>query len=148
LAEVYRDQGKLADAEREWRAALAEQPDFTVAWLCLGDMWLQHGRHQEVDQLAAQLQSKPGTSIDGTMLRARSLMMRKDFAAARKLIEETIARAPKNPWPRELLAHALLMEDRDAPALVQALRDLLAMDPTNNFALANLPVALQKAQTK
>ena len=29
LAEVYRDQGKLADAEREWRAALAEQPDFT-----------------------------------------------------------------------------------------------------------------------
>lgn len=146
LAEVYRDQGRLADAEREWRTALAEHPDFTPAWLCLGDMWLNHGRFQEVDQLAAQLQANPTTSLDGALLRARSLMIRKDFGAARKLLEETIVRAPKNPWPRELLAHALLMEGRDMPALVQALRDVLAFDPTNNFALANLPIALQKAQ--
>jgi hypothetical protein len=71
-------------------------------------------------------------------------MIRKDFAASRKLIQEIIARAPKNPWPRELLAHALLMEGRDMPALVQALKDVLTLDPTNHFALANLPIALQK----
>src|SRR5205814_473412 len=63
LAEVYRDQGRQADAEREWRAALAEQPNFTPAWLCLGDMWLNNGRFQEVDQLADQLQANPKTSI-------------------------------------------------------------------------------------
>jgi tetratricopeptide (TPR) repeat protein len=145
LAEVYRDQGRVDDAEREWRAALAEHPDFTPAWLCIGDMWLQHGRYQDVAQLAEQLAANPNTSIDGALLQARSLMIRKQFNAAKTLLAETIARAPKAPWPRELLAHALLMEDRDIPALVQALRDLLALDPTNNFALANLPVALKKA---
>jgi tetratricopeptide (TPR) repeat protein len=146
LAEVYRDQGRLADAEREWRAALAEHPDFTPAWLCLGDMWLNNGRWQEVDKLVAELEANPKTSLDGALLKARSLMLRKDFAAAQKLLGETIARAPKSPWPRELLAHALLMEGRDTPALIQALRDVLALDPTNNFALHNLPLALQKSQ--
>jgi tetratricopeptide (TPR) repeat protein len=144
LAEVYRDQGRVADAEREWRAALAEHPDFTPAWLCLGDMWLQHGRWQDVDQLVAQLEASPKTSIDGAMLKARSLMLRKDYAAAKSILSQTIARAPKHPWPRELLAHTLLAEGRDMPALVQALRDVLALDPTNNFALQQLPLALQK----
>jgi hypothetical protein len=74
-------------------------------------------------------------------------MIRKDFPATKKLLAETIARAPKAPWPRELLCHALLMEGRDTPALVQALRDLLVLDPTNSFALANLPQAQQKLQT-
>src|SRR3954453_14099521 len=73
LAEVYRDAGRVADAEREWRTALAEQPDFTPAWLCLGDMWLQHGRIEAVEQLAAQLRANPRTSIDGALLKARSL---------------------------------------------------------------------------
>jgi tetratricopeptide (TPR) repeat protein len=144
LAEVYRDQGKLADAEREWRAALTEQPDFTVAWLCLGDMWLTHNRFEDVEKLATQLEADSKTSIDGALLRARMLMIRKDFPATKKLLAETIARAPKAPWPRELLAHALLMEGRDTPALVQALRDVLVLDPTNSFALANLPLAQKK----
>ena len=144
LAEVYRDEGRVADAEREWRAALAEHPDFTPAWLCLGDMWLQHGRWQDVDQLVAQLCADPRTSLDGAMLKARSLMLRKDFAAARALLAETIARAPKHPWPRELLAHTLLLEGGDPAALVQALKGLLALDPTNNFALQQLPLAEQK----
>jgi tetratricopeptide (TPR) repeat protein len=145
LAEVYRDQGRLADAEAQWRAALAEQPDFTPAWLCLGDMWLQNGRWQEVEQLVAQLSANPKTSIDGALLKARSLMLRNDFPATRALLAETIARAPKAPWPRELLAHALLLENRDPPALLQALRDLLSLDPTNHFALQQLPLALQRS---
>jgi tetratricopeptide (TPR) repeat protein len=148
LAEVYRDQGRVHDAEREWRAALAEHPDFTPAWLSIGDMWLQHGRHQDVDKLVEQLSANPRTAIDGALLKARSLMMRKDFAASKKLLTETIARDPKAPWPRELLAHALLMEGTDTPALIQALRDLLALDPTNNFALANLPRAIEKQSQK
>jgi tetratricopeptide (TPR) repeat protein len=145
LAEVYRDAGRVADAEREWRAALAEHPDFTPAWLCLGDMWLQHNRWQDVDQLVAQLAANPRTSLDAALLKARSLMLRKDFAAAKALLTKTIEHAPKQPWPRELLAHALLMEGADHTALVQALRDVLALDATNNFALANLPRALEKA---
>ncbi len=145
LAEVYRDQGRVADAEREFRAVLADHPELTPAWLCLGDMWLNNQRFADVDQLAAQLQTNPKTSIDGALLKARSLMMQKQFTASRGLLEETIARAPKNPWPRELLAHVLHFEDTDRQAFVQTLRDLLALDPTNTFALQNLPTALEKS---
>jgi tetratricopeptide (TPR) repeat protein len=144
LAEVYRDQGRVADAEREWRTALAEQPNFTPAWLCLGDMWLQHGRWQDVDQLVRQLCADPKTSLDGAMLKARSLMLRKEFAGAKALLAEMIARAPQQAWPRELLAHALVMENKDPAASVQALKDLLTLDPTNSFALQQLPLAQRR----
>jgi hypothetical protein len=33
LAEVYRDQGRIADAETQFQAAIAEQPSFTPASL-------------------------------------------------------------------------------------------------------------------
>lgn len=144
LGEVYRDQGRLADAEREWRQVLAEQPDFTVTWLLLGDMWLTNGRFADVEQLAAQLEANPRTKLDGLLLRARSNMLRKDFVAARALLQQAIASHPQEPWPRELLAHALLLEGGDPAAQVQALRDLLALDPTNGFALQNLPIAEAK----
>jgi tetratricopeptide (TPR) repeat protein len=144
LGEVYRDQGRLADAERAWRGALAEQPDFTVAWLLLGDMWLVNGRWPELEKLVAELEANPKTRLDGTLLRARGLMMRKEFPAARKLLEETIAANPQAPWPRELLGHAILMEGGDPARLAKVLRELLAIDPTNNFALQQLPLAQQR----
>src|SRR5262249_43527413 len=144
LAEVYRDQGRLDDAEREFRAALAEQPDLTPAWLCIGDMWLRAGQLRKVDELCAQLQANPKTALDCALLKARSLIMQNKFPESRELFQQTIARAPKNAWPRELLAHCLLLENRDAPALVEALKQVLILDPTNNFALANLAAAQQK----
>jgi tetratricopeptide (TPR) repeat protein len=144
LAEVYRDQGRLDDAEREFRAALAEQPDLTPAWLCIGDMWLQHGQLSKVDELCVKLQGNPKTSLDGALLKARSLMRQKNYAQSQELLRQTIARAPKNAWPRELLAHCLALEGRDTPALIEALKQLLLLDPTNNFALAQLPAAQQK----
>ncbi len=38
LAVVYRDQGRTAEAEAQWRAAVAERPDFVPAWLGLGEI--------------------------------------------------------------------------------------------------------------
>jgi glycosyltransferase involved in cell wall biosynthesis len=120
-----------------------------IFWLH-ADHWVDEGNRQHRPRSFSE---RPGAalprrraSIDGALLRSRLLMIRKDFPAAKKLLAETIARAPKATWPRELLAHALLMEGRDTPALVQALRDVLVLDPTNSFALANLPLAQQKLQ--
>jgi tetratricopeptide (TPR) repeat protein len=144
LAEVYRDQERIADAEREWRTALAEQPNFTPAWLCLGDMWLQHGLAARAEQLAEQLMADPQTNMDGSLLKARCLMIRQEFSSAKSLIESLIAQTPKSPWPRELLAHALLLKGGDMPGLVEALQNLLKLDPTNSFALQQLPLAQAK----
>jgi len=107
-------------------------------------MAASRGRFNLPDQFAGQSKDEHRWRF----AQARGLMIRKDFTASRKLIEEMITQAPKNPLARELLAHALLMEGRDTPALVQALKDVLALDPTNGFALANLPLALQKMQRR
>jgi tetratricopeptide (TPR) repeat protein len=144
LAEVYRDQGRLTDAEAQFRVALAEKPDFTVARLLLCDMWLRAGLPERVEQFADELQSQDSTRVDGLLLRARSRMLSSDYPAARRLCSDAIQLAPGAPWPLELFSHTLLLEGNDVPALVRALQRLLELDPTNDFALRNLPAALQK----
>ena len=68
-------------------------------------------------------------------------MFRKDYATARQLAEAAIAQAPQAAWPREVLSHVLVLEGRDWVAAERALRDLLAMQPSNPTALQNLAVA-------
>jgi glycosyltransferase involved in cell wall biosynthesis len=55
LAMLYRQQGRPADAETEWQAAVTEQPDFIPAWLGLAEVYLESGRWAELDEAADQL---------------------------------------------------------------------------------------------
>lgn len=135
LGEVYRDAGRLAEAESEWRRALAEAPHFKIIWLMLGDMWLVHGRWEDLRRLVDQLRADPQTALEAVLLEARMKMQQQDLAAARRLLEEAAARWPQSPWPLELLARTLLLEGRDPAALERTLTALLALDPTNDFAL-------------
>src|SRR5207245_241714 len=41
LAEVYREQGRFAEAEAHWRAVLIECPAFGPAWRNLAEMFLE-----------------------------------------------------------------------------------------------------------
>jgi hypothetical protein len=66
-----------------------------------------------------------------------------EFAAARQLMEETIADNPRSLGPRIVLARALLAQGRDREASEKALRDVLALDPNNAEARQNL-AALQQ----
>ncbi|MFO0952498.1 MAG: tetratricopeptide repeat protein [Isosphaeraceae bacterium] len=43
LASVHRRQGRAAEAEAQWRAALSERPDAAVAWLGLCELYLGQG---------------------------------------------------------------------------------------------------------
>src|SRR5262249_31878309 len=47
LAEVYRLQGRLAEAEAQWRAAAAECPAFTPAWQGVAELLLEQRRWTE-----------------------------------------------------------------------------------------------------
>ena len=141
LAEVYRDWGRPAAAEEQYRLALEEQPDFMVAWICLVDLLCSQGCWQEAEALAGTLAARVGGAVNGTLLQARCLMFRKDYAQARRLAEQAIALAPQAVWPREVLSHVLVLEGRDWVAAEKALRDLLALQPNNPTALANLAVA-------
>lgn len=135
LAEVYRDAGRLEEAAAQWQAALAAEPRFKVAWLMLGDMWLVYGRWQEFRTLVEQLRADPETALEATLLTARQHMQQRDFTTAQRLLEEAVSRWPQSPLPLELLARALLLEGRDLLALDRTLKALLALDPTNDFAL-------------
>lgn len=135
LGEVYRDAGRLEEAAAQWRRAAAEAPHFKIIWLMLGDMWLVHGRWDELRTLLAQLQADPEMALEATLLEARMKMQQQDFSAARQLLEAAAARWPQSPLPLELLARTLLLEGRDRAALGRTLQALLALDPTNDFAL-------------
>jgi tetratricopeptide (TPR) repeat protein len=141
---VLRDAGRLAEAEAQYRLALAEQPDFLVAWICLGDIMITQRRWGEADQLAQQMESRPNGRVNALLLRARSSMFRKDYVIARQLAEQAIALSPGAVWPLEVMSHVLVLEARDWTAAERTLRDVLALQPNNSTALANLAVA-QKA---
>jgi tetratricopeptide (TPR) repeat protein len=145
LAEVYRDWGRPAEAEAQYRLALAEEPNFMVAWLCLSDLLTSQGKWDAAEEVAREVEARPGGAITATLLRARAHMFRGDYAVARQLAEQAIAQAPNSIGPREVLSHVLVLEGRDWAAAERAVRDLLALQPGNPTALHNLAV-VQRAQ--
>src|SRR5262249_36237364 len=142
LAVIYRDQGRDAEAEAQWKAAIGEQPAFGLAWLGLGELYLAQNRYSEVEAIISQFgeEGAPGP----TVLRARLSIARKDFRTAKTLLEEAIAQAPAEVLLWEILSHALLQEGTDWPAAERALRKVLQFDPSNPEAKRNLGVLLRQ----
>jgi tetratricopeptide (TPR) repeat protein len=138
LAQLYRQTGRLAEAESEWQAVVAEQPHFTPAWLGLAEVYLQTSRWPELDHAATQ-----AGELDGAVLRARGCLARKDFAAARQLLDESIARHPNALPPRVILSHVLLQENRDLTAAERVLREVLERDPSLAESWRNLAILLR-----
>jgi predicted Zn-dependent protease len=77
------------------------------------------------------------------VLRARGHLARKEFPAARQLLEATIARNPNVIYPRVILTHVLLQENTDLAAAERALRDLLERQPDLAESWRNLAVLLR-----
>jgi tetratricopeptide (TPR) repeat protein len=136
LGVVYRRQGKSAQAEAQWRAALDERPDFLP-------VRLEQSRHDDVLATADTLEST-GYPVESAVVRARVQLARKEFAAARALLDPVIAAHPQAVWPRLILSHVLLQEDRDPDAAERALRAVLELEPQHAQARHNLAVLLQQ----
>jgi glycosyltransferase involved in cell wall biosynthesis len=110
LGLVYQRQGRLSETEAQWRAVVAEQPDFPPGWLALADLWLSQGRQAELEQAVRR---QPTTAAgNGLLLQARLLIARRDFASARALLQSALDADPGSPWPRKLLADILRLEGR------------------------------------
>ena len=140
LAMLRRGQGRMADAERLWREALDESPRFAIGWLELGELLLLMGRWTDLDPVLRRLENHLGRTEDAAVMRARALMMRREFAAARDLLERLIRLVPGSLRPRIALSHVLLFEGRDPDAAEASLREVLRLDPGNAPAMANLRV--------
>jgi tetratricopeptide (TPR) repeat protein len=144
LALVCRAAGREFEAEAHWRAALVECPDFAAALLGLGEVYLEQGRGGEAEDVVARLEQLPQAGVDGAVLRARLHLARQEYRAARRLLEDTVARAPRHLAARVFLSYTLLQEGRDWDAAERALRDVLALDPSNAEARHNLSTLLRQ----
>ncbi len=149
LANIYRRQGRVAEAELQWRAAVAEKPEFESAWLGLEDLFVVQCRWADLETLASEMEKRPALGVQAYVARARGHLGRKEFDAAKMLLHEIIGKEPKALRPRVLLSHVLLQEGSDTKAAEQALLDVLALDPGNTEAKNNLAVlrASNKAPT-
>ncbi len=142
LGVLYLQQGRLAEAQAQWRAAAAQNPEFLPAWLGWGECCLRSGNLDGLEAAARRLEDLPGGRLEATLLRARGLMARREFAGARALLEAACAASPQAVAPRVLLSHALLQEGRDVPAAEAALREVLRLEPGNAEARHNRELLL------
>ena len=144
LAIVYREQGRLAEAEAQWNAALDEEPGFMSSLVGLGELYLGQGRLHDLDRVIAGLERGANgyTSVEVPILRARRHMARREFSAARDVLEEVIRRKPDAVYLWVILSHALLQEGKDWQRAEEALRTVLRLDPNNAEARNNLALLL------
>src|SRR5262249_23498158 len=74
----------------------------------LAELFLAQGRAPEFQHALDQLKQDPRLAAEATLLQARGHVARREFAAARPLLEGLIAAAPAAVAPRRLLTQALL----------------------------------------
>ncbi len=144
LAGVYRARNRAAEAEAEWRAALAERPDYGPARLGLANLLLAQGRWQDMEQVVKPLEAGPAGRLAAAHLRAVKHLACDELAQARQVLEEALAQAPENLELLVLLSRILLRDGRDWTAAEQALRRILALDPYHTEARNNLTVLLRQ----
>jgi glycosyltransferase involved in cell wall biosynthesis/SAM-dependent methyltransferase len=143
LARVYRAQGRNAEAEVQWRAALAQRPDSVRSLFELGLLWLEQGRTKETEGNVEQLDALgPIGKLAGTMLRAQARLEQGEVAVARRLLEAAVAAGPPALEPRVMLSRLLLKDGTNCEATEQALRSVLALDPNHAEARSQLSTLL------
>jgi Flp pilus assembly protein TadD len=167
LALLYHRKGMMAEAEAQWRAVVLEQPEHLPAWLGLGELYLAQAKWPELEDVVESLviatqsvepcvptedrgnERTPLTTHDspltpyqaeGQVLRARGMLARKEYEPAKNILREVVAKNPAWVYPRVILSHVLLQEDRDEAAAEQVLREIVEIDPSQAESWRNLAV--------
>jgi cytochrome P450/cytochrome c-type biogenesis protein CcmH/NrfG len=131
LAGVYCAQARLAEAEAEWRKAIADWSSFIPAWRGLGELYLEQARWDDFARIVQQMKSDPLAQLDAAVLEAEGHRARREFSEAQQALKTVIDAAPESLWPRLVLCRVLLEEGRDLAAAEQALLNVLKLDPKN-----------------
>jgi GT2 family glycosyltransferase/Flp pilus assembly protein TadD len=142
LGDHYLQQDRPTEAEVQFRAAVQDRPKFLPAWLAMGELCVKQHRWKALERVAQGLELEAGGLLEASILRARGHFVRKEFHAARSVLEDVLPGFPKALGPRVLLSHILLQENRDFVAAEKALREILHLDAANAEARHNLGVLL------
>lgn len=135
LAEVYRQEGRLPEAESVWRKVLAENPHFRPAWLGLAELYLAQRRWPELEQALGYVGAEE--ALAAGLLQARACMAREEWSAARDVLEAVCGQHPNAIQARLLLSRVFLQQGQDQDA-EKTLRQVLALDPGQKEARKRL----------
>jgi hypothetical protein len=124
-------------------AQVRECPPFLPGWLGLGDVALALADGPALEDVARAVE-KLGAAAEAGRLRARGLLARKEFAAAKELAGRLVAEHPRDAELRHLYAAVLLEEGADPDAAERALREVLLLDPAHAGATHNLRLFLAR----
>jgi tetratricopeptide (TPR) repeat protein len=127
-----------------------EQPEHLPAWLGLGELYLAQAKWPELEDIVERmnedntsghgLHGRHGYQEESQVLRARGLLARKEYEPAKNILREVVAKNPAWVYPRVILSHVLLQENRDEAAAEQVLREIVEMDPSQAETWRNLAV--------
>lgn len=132
--------GRAAEAEVEWRRAVADDPHQASALEGLGELAIAAG--SDVEPFAAPLDGVD--PVAAIVLRARSRMACGEFAEARIALDAAIALHPEVLRLRLVRSHVLLREGTDPAAAEAELREILRREPGHAEASHNLKVLLRE----
>jgi tetratricopeptide (TPR) repeat protein len=143
LALMYRHQGRLADAEAQWFDVQQEYPRFLLAWVGLGELYLDQERWAELEQVAERMEDNPRMLSEALTLRGQARLAQQDFDQARNLVRSALARDPGFLKAKVILSHVLLQEGKELDGAEMVLREILQSDPENVQSWRNLMVFLR-----
>ena len=139
LGEWYRQLGRLAEAEVQWRTAAAEQELRRRGWRWASCI---------CSSAAGTNWKRWPAGWTGAVRSTRACCGRgaggaEELTQARRLLEGIVGRAPEALGPRVVLSQVLLEEGRDLGAAERVLREVLALDPEHKETKHNLEVLLR-----
>lgn len=108
------------------------------ARLALAEVYVSQARWAELEEVLKSLVGDVSAAVPCSLLRARAHLARGEFATAKALLGQAMAREPRQVEPRLLLAQAHVQEGIDPAAAEAALLDVLALEPTNDEAIGLL----------
>jgi tetratricopeptide (TPR) repeat protein len=126
LAVLCLEQERFTEAEELWRQVLAEQPDYALGWLGLGELYLRQARWTDLERVAERLM--PRRTPQAVLLRARACLARGEGEAARRTLQDGLAQTPASTALWRLLARVLHDQGKREEA-AEALRKLLELAP-------------------
>ncbi len=132
---LYQD-GRVAEAEREYRDICKTYPDNFLATYNLGVLLIQHGRLQEGEPLLAQAARLNPDILAAQIVHGGVLSQLGRMQEALAVFDKVLAREPDNRDALNDRANALLRMGRYEDAM-RNLDRLLVLDPRNPIALYN-----------
>jgi glycosyltransferase involved in cell wall biosynthesis len=134
LADVFRMQGRFSAAETVLQPLLAAYPDDTLSWYALGLVAIDSGNQHQLDRAIQSLKGCPQGDLHGRLLLSRWHVRRNELKAAGELIDGLVAEAPQMPIPRMLRAEWLSRCGASVALQLQAVRDVIRIQPQNGEA--------------